>query len=182
MSESVKSQPAVVDKDAIVVAQSHTDDRASITQEDVIAAQTAWGEGIVAISAVFIDGGDYVSEAQSLIDALYGYDQGPVLFKPTLAAKQPFRPSKTEALSYFIGGVVNEDHGFAIKPWEAVSIGPQQIILQGATAVAMGHYRFQPYQQGDEVLVEFTFGYFRDNVGDVRINVHHSSLPYSPES
>ncbi len=28
--------------------------------------------------------------------------------------------------------------------------------------------------------VEFTFGYFRDGEGKLRVNLHHSSFPYQP--
>ncbi|MFO7873177.1 MAG: hypothetical protein R6U62_01695 [Bacteroidales bacterium] len=45
-------------------------------------------------------------------------------------------------------------------------------------AIAMGHYYFTDYQ-GNEVKVEYTFGY--KLVGDnLKIDLHHSSLPYSP--
>ncbi len=43
----------------------------------------------------------------------------------------------------------------------------------------MGNYFFTPEGAIDEVKVEFTFGYVRDEDGNLRINVHHSSLPHS---
>ena len=34
------------------------------------------------------------------------------------AAQQPFRSTKAEAISYFVGGEVSEDHGFAFTTLE----------------------------------------------------------------
>ena len=52
------------------------------------------------------------------------------------------------------------------------------IIVQGNTAVAMGNYFFTT-TEGEEVKVEYTFGYMQDADGNLRINVHHSSVPFS---
>lgn len=151
----------------------------SISTADVRAAQKAWGDGIVAIGKTFTDGGDYAARASQHITQLYAYGTGEVLFKPTLAAQDQYRETFSEALSYFVGGEVAEDKGFAIKPWSAVRFGQQQIITDSDSAVAMGNYHFTPVGSTEEVTVEFTFGYVRDANGDLRINVHHSSLPHS---
>jgi hypothetical protein len=45
----------------------------------------------------------------------------------------------------------------------------------------MGNYFFTPAEGGDAQKVEFTFGYIKDDEGNLRINVHHSSLPFNPE-
>merc|ERR1712003_599079 len=46
------------------------------------------------------------------------------------------------------------------------------------TAMAMGNYFFT---NADGVSkVEYSFGYFLDAMGNVRINLHHSSMPYTP--
>lgn len=150
-----------------------------ITKADVRAAQETWGEGIVAIGQVYQDQGDYAERASAHIQDLYAYGMGEVLFKPTLAAEDQFRETFGGALSYFVGGEVAEDKGFAIKPWSKVRFGEQQIITDSDSAVAMGNYYFTPVGSAEEVKVEFTFGYVRDDKGDLRINVHHSALPYS---
>ena len=150
-----------------------------ITQADVRAAQETWGDGIVAIGKVFQENGDYAARASEHIKSLYAYGKSEVLFKPTLAAEDQFRETFAGALSYFVGGEVAEDKGFAIKPWSKVRFGEQQIITDADSAVAMGNYYFTPVGQTDEVKVEFTFGYLRDANGNLRINVHHSALPYS---
>ena len=72
-----------------------------ITEEEVTAAQTAWGEGIVAIGAVFTEEGDYSARAAEHIATHYAYgDDATILFKPTLAAEDQFRETTEEALSY----------------------------------------------------------------------------------
>lgn len=152
----------------------------SITADDVRSAQQAWGSAIVAIGAASAHGDAVHAVASNLVDTLYAYDAGPVLFKPTMAAEAPFRNTLGEAISYFIGGSVPEDHGFACQPWSAVRFGDQQIIIDSDSAAAMGHYYFTDANTGVETEVEFTFGYIRDPEGRLRINVHHSSLPYSP--
>ncbi len=154
----------------------------SITKEDVMKAQDAWAAGIVNISKAYIDKGDYKVVAKKHIEDLYAYGKTDVLFKPTLAAEDQFRETFDEALSYFVGGVVAEDKGFAIKPWTAARFdGKQQIAVYGDYAVSMGNYYFTPADGSGEKKVEFTFGYIKDENGDLLINVHHSSLPYSPK-
>ena len=48
-------------------------------------------------------------------------------------------------------------------------------------ALAMGNYFFTS-PEGDEVKVEYTFGYVLDEAGAVRINLHHSSMPAAPDA
>merc|ERR1712232_1321825 len=54
-------------------------------------------------------------------------------------------------------------------------------ITSGTTAMAMGNYFFtKPDDDGndEETKVEYSFGYFLDSEGALRINLHHSSLPF----
>lgn len=150
-----------------------------ISKEDVLKAQKEWADGIVDISKVFIEKGDFKSRAEKHIKDLYAYEQGKVLFKPTLASDDQFRETYDQALSYFVGGSIKEDHGFAIKPWTKVRFGEQEIITDSDSAIAMGNYYFTPQGETKETKVEYTFGYMKDKDGKVRINVHHSSLPFS---
>ena len=103
---------------------------------------------------------------------------GPVLFKPTLAATDQFRPTFQTALSYFVASnnACPEDQGFAIKGWTSVRFENSDVIINGNTALAMGNYFFTS-QEGFEVKVEYTFGYILDDNGDLRIQLHHSSMP-----
>lgn len=153
-----------------------------ITEQDVLDAQQAWGEGIVTIGLRFSEGGDYVGAAGAHIDRFYGYGLGPVLFKPTLASEKQFRTTREGALSYFVAGNPGypEDHGFALKPWSRVRWESAGILSFGASAVAMGNYYFTPAAGGDEVKVEYSFAYTRDAEGALRIVLHGSHLPYRP--
>ena len=149
---------------------------------DVECAQKAWGEGIVAIANAHKNDGDYVSIASNHINTLYAYQMGPVLFKPTLAAIDQFRPTFDTALSYFVASnnACPEDKGFAIKGWTNVRFENSDVIIDGGTALAMGNYYFTD-PQGAEVKVEYTFGYIEDDQGNLRIQLHHSSMPAESE-
>merc|ERR1711988_628443 len=91
------------------------------------------------------------------------------------------------AMSYFVGNDAvekgyKEDGGFAInggKGWKNVVFTNHAIDLNGKTAIAMGSYVFTCATSGDEVKVEYTFGYKRCADGKARIFLHHSSVPYS---
>ena len=145
---------------------------------DVEGAQKAWGEGIVAIANAHKNDGDYVGIASNHVNTLYAYQMGPVLFKPTLAAIDQFRPTFDTALSYFVASnnACPEDKGFAIKGWTNVRFENSEVIIDGGTALAMGNYYFTD-PQGAEVKVEYTFGYIEDDQGNLRIQLHHSSMP-----
>lgn len=152
-----------------------------ITEEEVINAQIAWGEGIVKIGETFQNNGDYVGAAKKHIQEFYGYDLGSVLFKPTLASEKQFRSTFDSALSYFVGGNESypEDKGFAIKPWKKVRWENAGIINNNCKmAVAMGNYYFTPAEGGEEVKVEYTFGYVKDANEKIKISVHQSSVPF----
>ena len=155
----------------------------TITEQEVLETQRIWGEGIVKIGNVYLEKGDYTAEAEKHISELYAYNLGTVLFKPTLASEKQFRTTKEGALSYFVGHNADypEDHGFAIKPWNAVRWQSIGIKTEGNMAIAMGNYFFTPAKGGDEVKVEYTFAYKKDNDGQLRIIMHGSHLPYSPK-
>lgn len=156
---------------------------AFITEQEVLDVQKKWGEGIVEIGKVYSGGCDYKAAALNHIEVLYGYNLGPVLFKPTMASQKQFRTNKEGALSYFVGNNPDypEDHGFAIKPWSAVRWESIGIKTVGNMAIAMGNYYFTPSNGGHEVKVEYTFAYTKDENGHLRIIMHGSHLPYVPE-
>ena len=152
-----------------------------ITTEDVAAAQQGWGEGIVNIGSVHTDGGDVSAAATDHINTFYGYEDGmEILFKPTLAAEDQFRGDFDGALSYFIGTEGTEDGGFAVAPYTNVRWENEGTIIDedGSTAMAMGNYYFTG-TDGNETKVEYTFGYTRNDDGELVITLHHSSLPFS---
>ena len=149
-----------------------------ITRDGIEKAQEAWGEGIVAMASAHREGADYVRLARNHVETLYAYGISTVLFKPTLAAVEQFRPTFEQALSYFVASnnACPEDKGFAIKGWTKVRFENTDIILDGSMALAMGNYFFTA-PEGDEIKVEYTFGYVLDDAGALRINLHHSSMP-----
>lgn len=152
-----------------------------ITEDEVQAAQQAWGEGIVAIGQTYTDEGDYRARAQEHIASHYAYGDGQtILFKPTLAAEDQFRESETEALSYFVGTEGTEDGGFAIAPYTAVRWENNGTVISdsGDMAVAMGNYYFTG-SDDSETKVEYSFAYERGDDGELDIVLHHSSMPYS---
>lgn len=149
-----------------------------ITEADVTIAQTAWGEGIVAIGAAHMAGDDYVAVASAHIERFYAYGSAPVLFKPTLASEDQFRGDFDEALSYFVGGAIAEDGGFAIAPYTHVRWENEATFIDADSAMAMGNYYFTTLE-GEEVKVEYSFGYVVGDDGELKIVLHHSSLPFS---
>ena len=154
---------------------------ATMTKELIEAAQKAWGDGIVRIAGAHKVNDNYVQIASDHVNTLYAYGLTPVLFKPTLAAEQQFRSTFDDALSYFVASnnACPEDKGFAIKGWTAVRFENVDILTEGKVGMAMGNYFFTT-PEGDEVKVEYSFGYILDDAGAVRINLHHSSMPYAP--
>tara|TARA_A100000164_G_scaffold125362_1_gene111247 strand:+ start:393 stop:920 length:528 start_codon:yes stop_codon:yes gene_type:complete len=158
------------------------DELTMVSMADVEGSQRRWGDGIVAMSEAHAGGGDYVGIATNHINRLYGYREGPVLFKPTLASYEQFRPTFDDALSYFVAsnGACPEDKGFAIKGWTKVRFENSDVIIDGDSALAMGNYFFTG-PDGTEVKVEYTFGYKADGNGDLRIQLHHSSMPASAD-
>lgn len=155
-----------------------------ITEQEILDAQQAWGEGIVKIGNVFQGKGDYSAAAEAHIDQFYNYGKdrdGSVLFKPTLAAEKQFRLTFEGALSYFVGGNSNfsEDHGFAIKPWSKVEWESMGTHIIGNMAVAMGNYYFTVVGTGDVVKVEYSFAYTKNDDGELKIILHGSHIPYA---
>lgn len=156
----------------------------SISDKEIKEAQIAWGEGLVKIGEVYRNGGDYKAAALQLIESLYYYQNGPVLFNPTLTYERQFRTTIEGALSYFVGGNDNfpEDKGFAIKErgWASVRWDNIGNNATDVMAVAMGVYYFSPINGGDPVQVDYSFAYKRDETGKLRIVLHSSHLPYKP--
>jgi len=153
----------------------------NIAEADVLAAQRAWGEALVKISTDFEQGGlaKAKATAEAVLDAAYGYNLGPVLFKPTLTtAPHTFRPTRAGALAYFVGGdpAFPADTGFALKGWRSVEIRNAALYLNGDTAMSMGNVMITD-KAGKVTTVDKTWGYVRDDKGALRIVLHHSSLP-----
>ncbi|ANB33312.1 hypothetical protein M2324_003689 [Rhodovulum sulfidophilum] len=156
----------------------------TITEDDIKQALVTWGNGKIAISKAFEEGGIEAAGkvASANLDAYYGYNLGPVLFKPTMASgEQTFRPTKAGALAYFCGhsSEYPRDNGFAIMGWRAMQHINSATFLQGDVAMWMGWIRLTN-RHGAITTVDKSFGYKKDDTGTLRIVLHHSSLPYQP--
>ena len=177
------AQPAIANQPAAIPMANAI--YAPITQAEVEAAQRAWGDALVAIATEYDKKGkDAATQlAGQVIDSAYGYNMGPVLFKPTLAAPPTtFRTTRDGALSYFVGGNPSfpDDSGFALKGWRSYKIDNAAILITGNSAISMGNVSITD-SRGNVTVVDKTWGYVRDAEGKLRIVLHHSSLPYTPK-
>ncbi len=153
-----------------------------ITENDVLIAQNKWAEALIEIGKLKEDRKECENLTIEKLDELYAYDLGTVLFKPTRATENQFRNTKEGALAYFIGGnsKFSEDTGFALQPWSDVRFENSGIILYQNSAIAMGNYFFTESETGAVKKVEYTFGYIQAPDGSLKINLHHSSVPFTP--
>jgi hypothetical protein len=138
---------------------------------------------LVAISTTYDTQGIKAATAlaEKVIDEAYGYQFGPVLFKPTLTVTpQTFRTTRAGALAYFVGGnaAFPMDKGFALNGWRKVEIKNAAILIAGNTATTMGNVSIVD-KNGKITIVDKTWQFFKDDRGKLRIVVHHSSLPYT---
>jgi hypothetical protein len=150
-----------------------------VTRAQIQAALTKWGTGLVSIATAKAEGRDFVKQAQKVLDENYNYKLGPVLFKPTLAQENTFRLTLEGALSYFVGGnsKYREDAGFALNPWVDVQFEVANVIEGYGYGIVMGNKHLKN-SAGDIVIANFTMGFVTDDLGNLKINLHHSSLPF----
>tara|TARA_E500000075_G_scaffold116063_1_gene113219 strand:+ start:506 stop:964 length:459 start_codon:yes stop_codon:yes gene_type:complete len=151
-----------------------------ITKDQIHKAQKKWGDGIVKIGSLMNDEQACIKFTNSFLNSIYDFKNSDVLFKPTKANKEQFRPKIEMALSYFLGGknsFCSEDEGFALKPWVEVKFENFGFIIEENRALVMGNYFFTD-TNGSTLKVEYTFGYKLSN-NKLVIDLHHSSLPFS---
>ncbi len=153
-----------------------------ITHDEVIAAQQAWVDALVEIGRLNTTGGDYRAFAAEVLSTAYNYEHGEVFFKPTLThGDQTFRNTKTGALAYFVGGVdaYPDDKGFALNPWKSARFENSGVQIHGNVAITMGNV-FVSDADGNEVMVDKTWAFKKGDDDQLRIILHHSSLPFTP--
>jgi len=149
-----------------------------ITPAEIHSAQESWGSSVVHVGAA-ADWDSAHARAVDFVENHYRLD-GSLLFCPTKARIEQFRPHLESVVSYMVGNNPNfkEDNGFALEPWASVRFENTGIVIRGQTGLAMGNYFF--CKPGHEDLkVEYSFVYVRDAKGRLKIQLHHSSLPYS---
>lgn len=155
----------------------------AISEAEVQSAHEAWCSALVNISSTHESDGQAAAKAlaEQVIDAAYGYQMGAVLFKPTLTTNpQTFRPTRAGALSYFVGGDAEfpNDDGFALKGWTECKSEPAAVFIAGDSAMSIGKVHFTD-KDGNNTSVDKTWGYVKDDAGNLRIVLHHSSLEYT---
>lgn len=160
--------------------------RAPITVQEVNDAQQGWCNALLSIAKAHAEGKDYQSIATAVLSNNYNYDNGTVLFNPTLThGAQNFRLDKEGAAAYFIGGNPKypNDEGFALKPWVSCSYtnagNNAGVLIEGDVAATMGNVILID-NQGKETTVDKFFAFKRGTDGKLRIIVHKSSLPFNP--
>lgn len=156
---------------------------ANITEAEVLAAQGAWCNALVAISTTYREQGRKAAHtlAGQVLDQAYGYNLGPVLFKPTVTqAPHTFRTTRAGALAYFVGGdpAFPQDNGFALQGWTACSVRNVAIHINGDTASTMGNVSITG-PGGAVTTVDKTWKFKKTDDGKLRIVLHHSSLPFT---
>ena len=155
----------------------------SISVEEIQQYQKLWADSLLEVGRFHQQGKNFEQRAQQMVDSLYDFSSGTVMFKPTKASEVPFRETRAKALSYFTGqnGACQEDRGFALSGWTDVKFENHQVVTEGPLAWAMGEYFFTD-PKGEVTRVEYTFGYKMGEDQKLRIFLHHSSLPYQGEA
>ena len=157
----------------------------AINEEQLMQARVAWGDGMIAISRAYDGSGIELAKgvADGFLDDVYGFELGPVLFKPTLSGgAQTFRPTKEGALSYFVGHnpAYPSDSGFGIKSWHEIKSKTCAAFIDEDVAMWMGWVTLTD-KDGHSVVVDKSWGYKKLGNGALKIVLHHSSLPYNSE-
>ena len=153
-----------------------------ISEKELSQARTAWGDGLTLISKTYDEQGiDKTTEAAKVIlNNLYGFEFGPILFKPTFSSgDETFRTNLEGTLSYFVGhnSKYSKDTGFGLKSWQNVKSETSSIFIENNTAMWMGWVIFTN-RDGVSVKVDKSWGYKKTKEDVLKIVLHHSSLPY----
>lgn len=107
-----------------------------------------------------------------MISELYDYEKYGVLFKLIKVKLDQFCEIFEEVYLYFVIGVVNEDNGFVINFWINVCFDNYDILVMDDIVLVMGNYFFIIINN-EEVKVEYIFGYWLDEMGDVKIVLYY---------
>ena len=151
-----------------------------IERDEIEKAQDSWGRAVAGVGAAS-SWEESRALAEQLVEEHYHLEDATLLFCPTKAADEQFRSSLKDAVSYFVGRDPDhaEDKGFALEPWPSVRFENAGVVTRGDVGIAMGNYFFGR-SDGSELKVEYSFVYIRGADGGLRIQLHHSALPYQP--
>lgn len=151
-----------------------------ITKDSILIAQNKFAQGLIEIGKHCNSTEDISNFASKIISNLYEYQEANALFKPTKAMSLPFRSTLEGTLSYFIGANSKypEDTGFALQPWIDIQFKNHGFVFNADSAIAMGCYEFIN-SKNNTVKAEYSFSYRKNSQEQLKIVLHHSSLPYS---
>ena len=115
-----------------------------ISTKDIELVQSKWGKNLIKIGSLKKDRESCEKATEDMLNELYAFDLGEVLFKPTKAAKIQFRLNFEAAKSYFIAGNDNykEDTGFAFQPWIQVKFENVSVIVNEGKRYCYGKLFF----------------------------------------
>ena len=152
-----------------------------ITLDEIQQKQSAWAAGIIHMGQLWLQKEDCHHAACCHVEEhyAYGYEAGVVQFKPTWAREKPFRQTAASAVSYFVGGDTRfpEDTGFALMLWQKIAFNNMSYYHHCGVATVMGLCEFVDVN-GQSTVVEYTMGYVRTGKGEIKLFLHHSSLPF----
>jgi hypothetical protein len=150
----------------------------TIRAEDVEALQQSWGQALMTVgrSASWEEAHE---RAVALVEAHYLLEDGSLLFCPTKASHAQFRRTLEGAVSYFVGrdDRYPEDQGFALTLLQGVRFENTGIVIRGDSGISMGNYFFLR-ADGSEFKAEYSLVFVRNSVGELKIQLHHSALPF----
>ena len=153
-----------------------------INNKDIDDARNAWGNGIILISKTYDEAGieKAIITAKKILQDLYAFELGPILFKPTLSgSNQTFRSNLEGALSYYVGNNLKypKDIGFGIQSWSKFESKTSDVFIDENIAIWMGSVTFTK-KNGDAIKVDKSLAYKKMPNGNLKIVLHHSSLPH----
>lgn len=153
-----------------------------INNKDIDDARNAWGNGIILISKTYDEAGieKAIITAEKILQDLYAFELGPILFKPTLSgSNQTFRSNLEGALSYYVGNNLKypNDSGFGIQSWKKFESKTSDVFIDENIAIWMGSVTFTK-KNGDAIKVDKSLAYKKMPNGNLKIVLHHSSLPH----
>ncbi len=153
-----------------------------INKKDIDDARNAWGNGIILISKTYDEAGieKAIITAKKVLQDLYAFELGPILFKPTLSgSNQTFRSNLEGALSYYVGNNLKypKDSGFGIQSWNKFESKTSDVFIDENIAIWMGRVTFTK-KNGDAINVDKSLAYKKMPNGNLKIVLHHSSLPH----
>ncbi|MEC7860496.1 MAG: phosphoribosyl-AMP cyclohydrolase [Pseudomonadota bacterium] len=134
----------------------------------------SWKAGLIDIGSTYREDRNYREKAEKFIKRHYAFEDGGVLFKPTYTSEVIFRNNIEDALSYFVSGKISEDSGFAIKPWEKISVSDVNVLTEDNLCAVMGVLNLKSLDSTIETKIAFTFILVKVK-GEIKIKIHHSS-------